>query len=259
MKIFRQLAIAFTLYSRIPMPHFTWKDEDLSDSLTFFPLVGLLIGGMIVLLNGSFLASKLPAAVRILLTLAIPLLITGGIHVDGFLDVEDALHSFAPPEEKQRILKDPHIGAFAIIGLVKWGLTGAAAVAAILLHPSVDTKTVLLYGLCFVVSRSLSALTALCFQKAKKEGMLYEETKGKKKLPIILLTVQLLLAFGVMGYLDLLLTGLILAGFGAAVLIYRNKSYREFGGVSGDTAGFFVTFSEILAAVLLGLGMYLFR
>lgn len=241
------------------MPRFDWKDEDMSESLTFFPLVGLVIGALVAGINCIPTISSLPSAVRILLTLAIPVLITGGIHLDGFLDVEDALHSYASPEEKQRILKDPHIGAFAIIGLVKWGLINAAAVTAILLHPAADIKIFLLYGLCFVVSRCLSGLTALCFQKAKKEGMLYEETKGKKRGPITFLSLQLLVILGIMIYLDPLLSVILTAGFGAAVLLYRYRSYKEFGGVSGDTAGFFLTTAEILTAVLLAIGMYLFR
>ncbi len=239
------------------MPHFAWKDEDMAESLTFFPLVGLGIGALITLLGRASSILHIPAAVSILLSLALPILITGGIHIDGFLDVEDALHCYGSAEEKHRILKDPHIGAFAVIGLLKWGLIDAAAVTAIWLHPGADTKTLMLYGLCFVVSRCLSGLTALGFQKAKKEGMLYEETKGKKRLPMVLLSLQMLAAIGLMAALDLLLTGLLIACFGAATLLYRRLAYREFGGVSGDTAGFFLTTAEILAAVCMAICMYL--
>ena len=57
---------------------------------------------------------------------AIPLLVTGGFHVDGFMDTTDALSSYREKEERLRILKDPHIGAFAVIGVVIYYLLYAA-------------------------------------------------------------------------------------------------------------------------------------
>ena len=237
------------------MPKFEWKEEDMAYSLTFFPLVGILIGAASIVLNGIMPMAGLPAAVRILLTLAVPLFITGGIHVDGFMDVEDALHSYAAPEKKLEILKDPHIGAFAVISLIKWMLLYAAAVTAVLLHPKTDIRMLIELGMIFAIARCLSGLTSLLFPKAKKDGMLYEETKNRHRLPGICLFLQLIVFSGIMVYLYVLSAICILLTFGLWTVYYRHMAEKQFGGVTGDTAGFFLTVGEILAVIVMAVTM----
>ena len=100
LSIFRWFAVSFSLYSKIPMPRFIWKEDDMAHSLTFFPFVGVAIGGVIWLINVPAFMAGVPVAVRIMLTILTPLLITGGFHLDGFMDTEDALKSYAPTEKK---------------------------------------------------------------------------------------------------------------------------------------------------------------
>ncbi len=239
------------------MPRFEWKEDDMAYSLAFFPLVGILIGGVIVLLNGIAPVADLPVAVRILLTLAASLIITGGIHIDGFLDVEDALHSYASGEKKLEILKDPHIGAFAVISLIKWMLLYAAAVTAVLLHPKTDIRMLAVFGIVFAITRCLSGLTSLCFQKAKKEGMLYQETQNRPPFVLISLILQLVLFSGVMVYLHVIPAIMILLTLGFWTVYYHHLTKKQFGGVTGDTAGFFLTIGEILAAAVLAVAVYM--
>ena len=111
------------------MPRFSWREEEMSYSLIFFPLVGAVIGLLIMLLNMPAFMRSCPLSVRVPVTLAIPLFVTGGFHVDGFMDTEDALRSYASPERKLEILKDPHVGAFAVIGLIKILLVFGASTA----------------------------------------------------------------------------------------------------------------------------------
>lgn len=115
MNLLGSLAIAFSMYSRIPMPQVSWTKERMKYAMCFFPLIGVVIGA---LTYGSVLVLtvlKLDWMAKILPVL-VPLIVTGGIHMDGFLDVTDARASHAPVEKKLEILKDPHTGAFAIIG-----------------------------------------------------------------------------------------------------------------------------------------------
>ena len=88
--------------------------------LVALPLVGLVIGGAewLWFLFRSWLSFG-PVLHGVGMTL-IPLLLTGGIHLDGFMDTVDALKSHAAPEKKRAILKDPHAGAFAVIGLAAY-------------------------------------------------------------------------------------------------------------------------------------------
>ncbi len=247
------------MYSKIPMPHFEWKDEDMSGSLMFFPFVGMVIGALVMAMNGLQVFAALPVAVRVILTMLIPLVVTGGIHVDGLMDTADAMNSFAEKEKKLEILKDPHIGAFAVISLVKWLLLYAAAITGILLSGKCDMGILMILGLTFVVSRCLSGLTSLYFKKAKKEGMLYEETRSGSKAVAAVLWILLVVSLGAMVIVKPLPGAVVAASFLLYTAIYRYRAYREFGGVTGDTAGYFLTSSEIVAAaalaiILLGAG-----
>ena len=104
MNLFCSLAIAFSMYSRIPMPTVAWTKERMKYAMCFFPLIGVVIGAITY---GSVLvltALKLDWMARIFPVL-VPLMVTGGIHMDGFLDVTDARASHAPAEKKLEILK----------------------------------------------------------------------------------------------------------------------------------------------------------
>ena len=86
MHIIRGIAVAFSTYSKIPMPQFVWKEEDMRYSMCFFPWIGAVIGAI---LWGWFRLSALlgiSTLAFILISAALPLIITGGFHVDGFMD-----------------------------------------------------------------------------------------------------------------------------------------------------------------------------
>ena len=121
--VFSSLVIAFSMYSKIPMPRVEWTEENRKYAICFFPLVGLVTGGLCYvwfLICGHLQAGTLLFSAGMA---AIPLFLTGGIHVDGFMDTMDAMHSYLPREEKLRILKDSHIGAFSVICLLGYYLT----------------------------------------------------------------------------------------------------------------------------------------
>ena len=130
-KIGKSIAIAFSMYSKIPMVQFEWKEEDMRYSMCFFPLVGIVIGLLSWcwwLFCQQFGIGKMCFA---FVGLAIILLVTGGIHMDGYMDTMDALHSYGSREKKLEILKDSHIGAFAVIMTVLYVLIAAGAYSEI--------------------------------------------------------------------------------------------------------------------------------
>ena len=131
MRIIRSVIVAFSMYSRIPMPQFRWEDADTKYMLCFFPWVGAVIGAAVWFftrlcdwLNIGLLCETFAGA-------AIPLLITGGFHADGFLDTSDALHSYQSRERKLEILKDSHVGAFAVIRFAIYGILYLAKACAV--------------------------------------------------------------------------------------------------------------------------------
>ena len=106
MRILKSFIIAFSMYSQIPMPQFEWKEEDMKYMLCFFPLVGAVIGLCLYGWEKLCMGMEINGVCRTLVGTAIPLLLTGGIHVDGYMDTMDAFHSYQSRERKIEILKD---------------------------------------------------------------------------------------------------------------------------------------------------------
>ena len=250
MIILKAIAVAFAQYSRIPVPHFEWKEEDMRYSIAAFPLVGAVIG---IVFFGVYRCAEhfaLPDTAAALLLTAVPLIITGGFHVDGFMDVSDALSSFKSREEKLAILKDPHIGAFAVIRLAVCGLIYVASLITVLAS---DGSSSLILGVAsgFVLSRCLSALSVLSFRSAKKEGMLYYEATaaaGGRKVNIIIVSILSAIALWFMAFFSWPAGGLLMAAALLSFIWYKHISYKEFGGITGDTAGYFVVICETAIA-----------
>ena len=243
MNILRSIVMAFCMFSRIPMPTVEWRNENMRYMLCAFPLVGAVIG--LVLWLWQLLSAALgfggvlwAAGVTLL-----PVAVTGGIHMDGFCDVSDALASHAPLEKKRAILKDSHTGAFAIIMLGCWLLLYFALASEL----PVTGHTVLLLGLMHVLSRVLSGTIALVYPKNDGEGLLRTFTlSADRKGAVAVLIVLLLLCAAALVWAGRLPgLGMVLGGVLTALWMKR-LSARQFGGMSGDLSGYFLQMAELV-------------
>ena len=244
MSVIKSFIIAFSMYSRIPMPRVEWKEKDMRYAICFFPLVGVVTGACVWLWITFCERMGINLVCKSLVAAALPLILTGGIHIDGFMDTSDALHSYQSRERKLEILKDSHIGAFAVIMLAGYFLLLTAALSCI------GEKTAFLLGISFFVSRIGSGLSIVYFKNAKKEGMLYSfsSTAHKKTVRLVLILEALACAVLVLGTGSL--AGLFMLVIAAAVFgYYRYRSYGEFGGITGDLAGWFLCICELAMAV----------
>ena len=238
--LLKSIIIAFSTYSRIPMPEISWEKQSMKYSLCFFPLVGFVIGlccmGIFTGMGAAGVAKTLTASV---LT-ALPILLTGGIHMDGFLDTVDAKSSYQSKEVKLEILKDPHTGAFAIIYGIVYLLLSFG------LFSEVHSKAVPFIALGYVFSRILSGLSVTVFKKAKKEGMAASSADAAGNQVKWILIAELLCCM--IGYLLLYPFyggSCIVAGLGC-FYYYKRMAYRTFGGITGDLAGYFLQLCELL-------------
>ena len=96
--------IAFAMYSKIPMPYAKWEKNNMRYSLCFFPLVGLVIALGVILWDKLSNILGVGDIMRTAIFIVIPIIITGGIHVDGFIDTMDAKNSYQPIDRKLEIL-----------------------------------------------------------------------------------------------------------------------------------------------------------
>ena len=160
--------------------------------------------------------------------------------MDGFLDTCDALHSYQPRDRKLEILKDSHIGAFAVIMLALYGLIFLGGFSEI---TTLCMITVTGAG-CFL-SRVLSGIAVVSFPSAKQEGTLYLfADKAHKRVVKSALYGQGILCVLFMLWISFVAGGIAVAAALLSFAYYYYRSKKEFGGITGDTAGYFVTLCE---------------
>ncbi len=236
----RSLLSAFLMYSRIPVPQVEWKPENRRYALGCFPLIGVVIGGLLVLWR--LFCTKTGCGQLLFAggAVCLPLLVTGGIHLDGYADVVDAKRACADLPKRLAILHDPHIGAFGVIYVGLYLVLQMAVFSEI-----ISLRQAAAAGFGFVLSRILSALTSLYFRSAG-QGSLYSfvQPADKRISAAILIVLLLGTAVGLFCVKPLYLLCLPLAGL--LCLLYRADAYRNFGGVTGDTAGYFLQLCELL-------------
>lgn len=241
MHILKSLIIAFSIYSKIPVPQFEWKEEDMKYMLCFFPWIGAVIGGCVYFWNhlcSIFVVGKM---CHILIGAAIPLIITGGFHVDGFMDTMDAFHSYQPKEKKLKILKDSHIGAFSVIMLGLYGMVYIGAFSEI-----VDKSLLKIVCAGFFLVRCLSGISVVSFPTAKKEGMLYLFANSSQKTIVKWwLYLQSIACVCFMLWQSLYAGVIVVVAAFLAFAYYYYRTKKELGGITGDTAGYFVLICEV--------------
>ena len=163
----------------------------------------------------------------------IPVAVTGGIHLDGYADTSDALSSYGDREKKLDILKDPHCGAFAVIRLCSYFALYFALCACVRFTPRVG----LIWLLALVLERCLSGYAVAAFPMAKNTGLAhtFATAADRRRVKAALLTMSVCVGGGMacMG------GGLLVLAALAALWRYRAVAVKQFGGVTGDLAGWF--------------------
>lgn len=234
---------AFSMYSRIPMPRIEWNEKCMKYSMCCFPLVGVVTGLCSAGLFYGLEALGMGVLFRAGVLTALPVLINGGIHMDGFLDTMDAKNSYKPREEKLKILKDPHAGAFAIIcGLVYMLLLFAAFSEA-------DGEGIACIAAGYAYSRTLSGLSIVTFQKAKKDGMAASAADASQKNVKWILIAELVICIIVLLCLHPVLGAITVLAGAFSFVHYCHMAYKIFGGITGDLAGYFLQVCELLIAL----------
>ena len=219
--------IAFSMYSKIPMPKTDWTKENMKYVMCFFPLIGVAIGGLIWLWSIISHKLQLGNTLNTAIIIMIPVMITGGIHLDGFIDTMDAINSYQPIERKLEILKDPHIGAFALISCVTYFIIDFG------IWSEISEKAIILLWISFVLSRALSGFAIVTFPCAKKSGLVASFSDASQKnaikvtmiLYIIICIITMLLVDNLSGLIS------ITSAF-LTFLYYKIMTKRKFGGIT---------------------------
>ncbi len=248
MGLIKSFFVAFAMYSKIPVPRLEWKKENMQYALTFFPLIGLIIGGL-NLLWFNYGLERVNDIMYTAIGLIIPAVITGGIHIDGYMDVMDALHSYGDRDRKLQIMKDPHVGAFAVINLMIYYILFAAGYSQI--H---SFRMMAIVSAGFYLSRILSGLFAVSYKSASGEGMLFEFTsKARLGAVRISLVLQLIICGAIILALDIITGGAVLIANAIIFVYVYSLCAKEFGGINGDCCGFLSCVVELVTVLVAGI------
>lgn len=236
--------MALGLYTALP-GFARWDEESRGLLAVMLPFVGILLGlcwTALALLAERFLPRLLGAA---LVACALPLL-TGFLHLDGFMDCADALLSARDQAEKRRILKDPHTGAFAVIALAVWLLFMFAAADGLL------QKDGRLGGLLVlpVISRGMAALAIMTLAPLEGSyyGRMYHDTATGAKRAVC---VAVLLAAAGMGLWMHAQVGFSMLAAGIVFMLACGGAARSLGGMNGDVSGWSICMAEMAGMIFL--------
>ena len=229
--------MAWGMFLAIPCPKKIWRESARRKMVACLPLVGLIAG--LAWAGCVWLSAFLPLPLGALLCAAAPWLVTGFLHLDGFMDVCDAVLSRRDLETRQRILKDSHCGAFAVICLVllllcQWAVflsAGAIPLLPLVLVP--------------VSCRACAALAVLTLRPIAVSQYSAMERGGA---PVVFAALVLT---GVCA-LSAILWGSfapLAAAAGYALAVWYAD--RQLGGMSGDVSGFALTLGELCGAAAL--------
>ena len=239
----RAFAMCQSMFCSIPVPQI-WDEKAKDKMLLFLPIVGLEIGLIWAGIAWLCRFLQLPALVSGLILCAYPYIVTGFIHLDGYMDVTDAVKSWRDMERRREILKDSHVGSFAVIGIVLLVLAQFAVFAA---APTDANFLILIF--VPAVSRCCSAL-AVTGLKPMSTSQYADQKKPKSHMVVLTIMLAVFLAAGFLlcgKYGFALIGGLV--GYGLALL----RAYKSLDGMNGDISGYALTIGELCAVAVYAL------
>ncbi len=256
-RLTKGFVMSASMFSAIPMPQI-WDDDAFPLVVPFLPVVGLCIG--LIWFGLGFLLCALNVHVMLsaaLLTFC-PLFLCGFIHIDGYMDTSDAVFSRANLEKKRAILKDSHVGAFAVIALLVYILIAFSSMYAFIdrFNTFVPQRYVA-FVLLPVLSRAISGFALLTNEPISETGFgatFRKNTKTVHKAALILYAcICIVTGFAITALTSQMKTALAISAVCLGGIFATPYVTKQLNGISGDLCGFIITVSELCGLILLGL------
>lgn len=253
--------MAWGNFLTLPCPYKRWDGKLKNLMMVFVPLVGVIIGIIWValiwilrLLNMNF---GVPDSIAALISTFYIFAICGFIHLDGFMDCNDAILSRRPLEDRQRILKDSTVGAFAVVMLGFLFMAWYAAMTVIW-----DKAPLSVFFLIPVLSRLIASNDVLDYKPIghSQYAENYEAKNERRRCKVYLSGYIILISVVVCVplYMSSMSAMLAAPSVGALVGGISGAYGRwQLGGMSGDIAGYEICYSEIFSVLGIAMVVYL--
>ncbi|GFN34832.1 adenosylcobinamide-GDP ribazoletransferase [Tepidimicrobium xylanilyticum] len=238
-KMIDGLILSIQFLTRIPVKKAVdFNDKNLSKSIFFFPLVGIIIGGLGGVSYSIF--SHLNENTASFFALLSMVAITGGLHLDGLADTCDGFLSYRKKEQVLEIMKDSRIGTFGVISIVM------DILLKYILILSLDKNIPIILALSYGNSRLVIAYLMSSKKVARKDGIGYMFHRSNPKTYAL---------FGGIGYLLIVLLVkpiYIIPLFFSFLIgqVMTKITYRKIDGFTGDVYGATIELSEIVSLII---------
>jgi adenosylcobinamide-GDP ribazoletransferase len=259
MKTIKGLIMSIQFFTSIPIPYEVPMDRDhIEKAIKTFPLLGLMQGMFYAfLLYGLIQWTPLsPLAAAFFVWLAL-IVLTGGIHLDGWMDASDAFFSYRDRQKRLEIMKDPRVGAFGVLSVMV--LLSARFLFIYEISLRAFDATFVLIILIPYLSKSVMGILLIKVRAAKEEGLgtLFKRAATQHTLwiyPVYMVLVLggILLLYPVATSGVLLLMGMTIL----SLLFAARKVVKWFGGITGDVIGASVEGVELVLWMTLWLWHY---
>jgi len=234
----RGFLIALTFLTRLPLPapKVEVTSEEFTRSYRYYPLVGLFLGLLLWLLAKAIMPYFPPLVMGALLLVG-ELVLTGGLHLDGFMDSMDGLLSARSPERILEIMKDSRIGAHACMALVGLLLLKFSLLAS-LTSPQISILVVMP-----MLSRWVFQIGVIGFPYARPQGLGKGIHETVHWLPFLFTGGLVLVAsYYLSGFAGLIAFGVCVI----TVTLWATKISSLLGGLTGDLYGAMIELSEVV-------------
>jgi adenosylcobinamide-GDP ribazoletransferase len=237
---------ALQLLTSIPIPlKRELSPAQLGRATAYFPLVGLIIGGILAGLNW-LLCLILPSSVTNILLIVTLVIITGALHLDGFADTCDGIAGHKSVEERWKVMHDSRTGAFGVVGIAL--LLIAKFVALDSIPTTVMTGALLIVP---VIGRWAMVYAIFAFRYARPQGLGTAYKNATGKVQIIVATLITLAIAGAL-YPLLAYAGFLVVGGIWIVATMMGFYFRyKFAGQTGDTYGATNEVAEVMGLIIL--------
>jgi adenosylcobinamide-GDP ribazoletransferase len=248
MKHFVQgLILAMQFLTRIPIPiACPWERQSIKGALSSFGIVGLIIGGILAL-TLSITDSVFPEWMSALLIVTLWVFLTGGLHLDGLMDVADAVGSNAPLEKKLVIMKDPQVGSFAVLTAIFHLVWKVAFIYGFLTYPDMELQLLLLCVILIPACSRLIPLFLLYYVPVmKQEGLAYQWKQHISVREVFIGTAIVFIYTLLYPYMFLIFLSYFVYFFFIRIWILKN-----FKGINGDILGASIEGGELWGLFIL--------
>ncbi|WP_273127421.1 adenosylcobinamide-GDP ribazoletransferase [Bacillus weihaiensis] len=247
--ILHGIVLSIQFLTRIPIPvTIPWEARSIKGALMSFVIVGYIIGGCLAT-TLYIMENTFPPYATTFTLLSLWVFLTGGLHLDGLMDVVDALGSNASLTKKHEIMKDPHVGSFSVVALF-FHLGWKAIFLHVIITSNYLTSAQLALVLLFIPACSRLFALFLLYKGPliKQEGLAYEWKRYLSGKEVLIASSFL--------FIPLLIQPMMVGLLVSYLILFFVASYRihtTFQGINGDIVGAAIEGGELWGLTVLSM------